>query len=572
VGVSDFAKPAAIKDNAAPWQTKKPQILEYLEYMSTFIAAMAQINPLVGDIDGNCQLMIDYAWRAQREHQADLVVFPELCLTGYPPEDLLLRPSLQRRVDRALMRFRDQLPAGIAVVLGFPEVTAQGLYNAAAIFCDGQWVLRYRKQCLPNYRVFDEKRYFIPGHDMPVWDFRGQRIALCICEDIWQTAPAAAAKAAGANVLIALNASPFHSNKQPEREAQARARSQDNHLAVLYVNAVGGQDELVFDGQSFALSAEADLLARAPAFVEGLFPVSLQGTQPAQRPLVDLLPPLAAIYQALVLGVRDYVNKNRFPAVVLGLSGGIDSALTLAIAVDALGAERVSAVMMPYTYTSDMSQTDAALQAQRMGVAYQSLSIEPVVAAFTATLAPAFARRPQDKTEENLQARARGVLLMALSNKTGSLVLTTGNKSEMSVGYATLYGDMAGGLDVLKDVLKTQVFALARYRNSLGDPVIPERVITRPPSAELAPDQKDEDSLPPYPVLDAILAAYIEQDASASDIVAQGYDEQTVNRVLRMVDINEYKRRQAAIGIRISQRGFGRDRRYPITNAWPIGD
>lgn len=538
--------------------------------MSTLLVVMVQMNPWVGHIERNADTLLALAWQAYERHGAQCVVFPELCLIGYPPEDLLLRPSLQARIDRALARLAQALPP-IAVVVGYPKQTANGLTNTAGLFAEGALQMEYSKQCLPNYQVFDEKRYFVPGKGMPVFQWAGFKLALCICEDIWHPEPAQAAKAAGAEVLLCLNASPFHMGKQAQRQAVVQNRSQQTGLPIVYVNPVGGQDELVFDGQSFAVDANGQLQVCAPAFTEGLTLVRITQQGDVSGEITPPPSDLASIYQALVLGVRDYVQKNHFPSVLLGLSGGIDSALTLAIAVDALGPERVSAVMMPYLYTSSLSQQDAAEQAKRMGVAYQSLSIAPMVQAFTATLAPAFAGKPADTTEENLQARCRGVLLMALSNKTGALVLTTGNKSEMAVGYATLYGDMAGGFDVLKDVAKTRVFALAEYRNQISE-VIPKTVISRPPSAELAPDQKDEDSLPPYPVLDAILALYIEQDYSAEAIIAKGFAAQEVLRVLRLVDINEYKRRQAAIGPRITTRGFGRDRRYPITNAWPVGD
>jgi NAD+ synthase (glutamine-hydrolysing) len=532
-----------------------------------FTAAMAQINPCVGDITGNCSKIIDICRSVADQGSADWVIFPELTLTGYPPEDLLLRPALKGRITAALARLCAHLPADLAVVIGYPKVTDEGVFNAAGIIYQSQIQLEYFKQCLPNYQVFDEKRYFNPGCSMPVWHHNGTCVALTICEDIWFAGPAGQAQAAGAQVLINLNASPFHRGKSHSREDVVAKRCQETGLAVVYVNQVGGQDELVFDGGSFAMNAHGQVIARATCFNEQTLLVNFNAANSIAPHMADL----ASVYSALVLGVRDYVGKNRFKGAVLGLSGGIDSALTLAIAVDAIGAERVDAVMMPFRYTSDMSQTDAALQAQVMGVNYQSISIEPIFSAFETALKDAFHNAPVDKTEENLQARSRGVILMALSNKTGSLVLTTGNKSEMSVGYATLYGDMAGGLDVLKDVPKTLVFKLARYRNSISA-VIPERVITRPPSAELAPGQKDEDSLPPYEVLDQILALYIEEDASAADIIAQGFDADIVKRVLRMVDLNEYKRRQAAIGIRISERGFGRDRRYPITNGWALDE
>ncbi len=544
--------------------------------MSMIVTALAQINPLVGDIAGNTRLIVQIAERAETTLGAHLVVFPELTLTGYPPEDLLLRPSLERRVARALAELCDySAHSQAALVVGYPKRTEQGLQNMAGVISKGKIIAEYAKQHLPNFQVFDEKRYFTEGHSVVCVEVAGIKAALTVCEDIWHAGPALQAKAAGADVLINLNASPFHANKQSEREALLQKRSQEAGMPIVYVNQVGGQDELIFDGGSMVVSAEGQLLHRAPLFTESLSAVSASfkanKLEFAQTTLAPNPDHLASVYQALVLGVRDYVNKNRFKGIVLGLSGGIDSALTLAIAVDALGAERVEAVMMPFKYTSVLSQDDAAEQARRMAVNYRSISIEPIFNAFSAALATEFEGLKADTTEENLQARSRGVVLMAISNKKGYLVLTTGNKSEIAVGYCTLYGDMAGGFDVLKDVPKVLVFELAKYRNRLGD-VIPESVITRPPSAELAPDQKDEDSLPPYPVLDEILRLYIEQDASAEAIIAKGFSDIDVKRVLRLVDINEYKRRQAAIGPRLSQRGFGRDRRYPITNGWPLGD
>ena len=538
--------------------------------MSSLRISIAQLNTLVGDIPGNTQKILQYSKQALSD-QADIVVFPELSLTGYPPEDLLLRPSLDGRIQRALDSLLDaNLP--IAILLGYPKRINGQLFNMAGVIYQGKLLIEYAKQCLPNYQVFDEKRYFVAGDKPAVFEFKHVRIGLCICEDIWFPEPASQAKAAGADLIININASPYHQQKQRQREAVVAARALENKLPVVYVNAVGGQDELVFDGGSHAVDAEGQLVFRAASFSESLSSVDIAIDQKnAQNVIADLNTNLADVYQALVLGVRDYVQKNRFKGVVLGLSGGIDSALTLAIAVDALGADKVEAVMMPFRYTSDLSKTDAAEQAQRMGVQYSSISIEPMYDAFMAALSNEFAGLKRDTTEENLQARCRGVLLMAISNKKGYMVLTTGNKSEMAVGYSTLYGDMAGGFDVLKDVFKTQVFALARYRNTISD-VIPETVITRPPSAELAPDQKDEDSLPPYDILDQILALYVEQDQSAEAIIARGFQREQVERVVRLVDVNEYKRRQAPVGIRISQRGFGRDRRYPITNGWKMGE
>lgn len=547
--------------------------------MSSIRLVVAQINPLVGDIPGNTQQVIDSVRKAERDFSADLVIFPELTLMAYPPEDLLLRDSLGPRVQKGL----DALLAAdfkATVVVGYPKVdrSVEGrgrVYNAAGVIQGGQLVAEYAKQVLPNYQVFDDKRYFSAGHEPCVVAVGGINATILICEDIWEPEPLAEAKKQGAELALVLNASPFHIGKQAERIAMLKQRTQESQMSIVYLNQVGGQDELVFDGGSLAMDEKGSVHFQAPAFEAGLYPVDISRdsggcrlSSPVQAPGMN---ELEAVYQALVLGVRDYVNKNGFKGVVLGLSGGIDSALTLAIAVDALGKDRVEAVMMPFRYTSDMSQTDAAEQASILGVRYQSISIEAIYDTFLAALQEEFAGLPVDKTEENLQARCRGNLLMAISNKKGYLVLTTGNKSEMAVGYATLYGDMAGGFDVLKDVSKIRVFALSKYRNSIGQ-VIPENVILRPPSAELAPDQKDEDSLPPYAVMDEILAAYIEQDASAEQIIAQGFSRVDVEHVLRLVDINEYKRRQAAIGPRITKRGFGRDRRYPVTSGWKIGD
>ncbi|WP_071872911.1 NAD+ synthase [Atopomonas hussainii] len=534
---------------------------------------MAQLNLHVGDVHGNLARLIAAAQQARDEQRADVIVFPELALSGYPPEDLLLRSSMQRRIERALHELA-QAVSGIYMVVGYPWVDGELRYNAAAVLADGQILASYYKQKLPNYQVFDEKRYFSAGSEPCVLEIKGVPVALTICEDIWFAEPMAQAKAAGAQLMLSLNASPFHLDKQSEREAMLAERAREGGMPIVYVNQVGGQDELVFDGGSLLMSTEGDVLQRCPAFVAGLFPVDLRVVEQvtalpgkcAELPALE-----ASVYQALVTGVRDYVEKNRFKGVVLGLSGGIDSALTLAVAVDALGAERVEAVMMPYHYTAQMSLDDAAEEARLLNVTYRVLPIADMVEAFQATLAPVFEGLGRDTTEENLQARCRGTLLMAISNKKGYLVLTTGNKSEMAVGYATLYGDMAGGFDVLKDVPKTLVFRLCEYRNSLGA-VIPQRVIDRPPSAELSPDQKDEDSLPPYPVLDEILKLYIEYDLSADAIVAEGFDEDVVRKVVRLVDLNEYKRRQAAVGPRVTQRGFGRDRRYPITSGWKIGD
>lgn len=541
--------------------------------MSSLIIALAQLNTYVGDIPGNTQKVIQFARRAVDEFHADAVIFPELTLTGYPPEDLLLRPSLDLRIERALVEIM-AANLSLAVIVGYPKTIGGKLFNMAGVIQAGKLVAEYAKQCLPNYQVFDEKRYFAAGDKACVFDLKGVPSAITICEDIWFPEPMAQARAAGAKLMLNLNASPYHQGKQAEREAVVAERAQQGAMPVVYVNLVGGQDELVFDGGSVVVDAQGQTQFRAPAYQEELFSVAIQIDQNLPSVAPQSLAPIPsnheAVYQALVLGMRDYVNKNRFKGVVLGLSGGIDSALTLAMAVDALGADRVEAVMMPFLYTSDLSKDDAAEQARRMGVKYSSISIEPMYNAFMAQLAQEFDGLKRDTTEENLQARCRGVLLMAISNKKGYLVLTTGNKSEMAVGYSTLYGDMAGGFDALKDVPKTLVFALAKYRNTLGE-VIPTTVITRPPSAELAPDQKDEDSLPPYDILDQILALYVEQDFSAEAIIAKGFARDQVERAVRLVDVNEYKRRQAPIGIRISQRGFGRDRRYPITSGWKMG-
>ena len=504
-----------------------------------------------------------------------MVVYPELTLCGYPPEDLLLRDSIELRVNQALSKLCEELPAEIYAVIGFPRKLGDKLYNAAGVIHRGKIIAEYHKQFLPNYQVFDEKRYFSAGCEPCIIQIQDVCVAITICEDIWEDLPAAQASAVGAQLMINLNASPYHLGKQRERRELVCRRARSGGFAIVYVNQVGGQDELVFDGGSFVVDDTGKVCAAAENFTEDDYSVSLDfSSSPIVASGMAVTPEedvLQSTWRALVLGVRDYVNKNRFPGAVLGLSGGVDSALTLAVAVDALGADRVEAVMMPFRYTSKMSVEDAAEQSDTMGVSHKVISIEPIYEAFMASLEEEFVDTTPDTTEENLQARCRGVLLMSISNKKGSLVLTTGNKSEMAVGYSTLYGDMAGGLDVLKDVPKTMVFDLCEYRNSLGA-CIPQRVIDRPPSAELAPDQKDEDSLPPYDVLDRILELYVERDYSAEAIIASGMDRAQVQRVLRLVDLNEYKRRQAPIGIRITQRGFGRDRRYPITSGWSIGD
>ncbi|RNF52135.1 NAD+ synthase [Marinomonas hwangdonensis] len=544
----------------------------------TLRIAMAQLDMLVGDITRNTQLVIDTACKARDEEKADVVVFPELTLTGYPPEDLLLRPSLDTRIESALAKILSDV-RDIYVVVGYPRRIDGELFNCAGVFYQGQLLVEYAKQKLPNFLVFDDKRYFSEGREAGLVDIKGVKVGLSICEDIWHPEPTAQAKAAGAELILNLNASPYHIEKMGEREALLHQRATEVSLPIVYVNYMGAQDELVYEGGSFVVNAKGEKIMQAPWFEAGLYSIDMivDESQPNKvEPVAGVIAPAlgveASVYQAMVLGLRDYITKNRFKGIVLGLSGGIDSALSLAVAVDAIGAERVQAVMMPYTYTSSISLHDAEEEANLLGVKYSVLPIESMVSAFTEVLAPEFEGYGKDTTEENLQARTRGVTLMAISNKKGYMVLTTGNKSEMAVGYATLYGDMVGGYSVLKDVFKTLVFKLCRYRNTLGY-VIPERVITRPPSAELAPDQKDEDSLPSYDILDDILRMYIEEDQSAEAILATNkFDRETVYRVLRLVDVNEYKRRQSPTGVRITARGFGRDRRYPITNGWHIGE
>jgi NAD+ synthase (glutamine-hydrolysing) len=531
--------------------------------------ALAQTNLLVGDIGGNADTLFRLATRARDELNADLVLFPELAVTGYPPEDLLLRDGLYARVDAAVTRIRRQV-SGIDVLIGLPERDGKAVYNACILLRDGDIVASCRKRNLPNYAVFDEKRYFREGPGMTVVDIGGIPTGVTICEDIWEPGPARAAAAAGARLLLNVNASPYHVGKQAEREAVVASRAGENGFPVIYLNLVGGQDELVFDGGSFAINPNGAVAFRAPAFQEGLFLLEVE-TAPELRTRPGNVASIASveesIYTALVTGVRDYVTKNGFSGTVVGLSGGIDSALTLAIAVDALGAESVEAVLMPSRYTAPMSVEDARQEAETLGIEYHIISIEAPFRAFVEALDPVFAGARRDVTEENIQARCRGVILMAISNKQGRMVLTTGNKSEMAVGYATLYGDMAGGFAPLKDVPKMLVYRLAAWRNR-RNPVIPPRVLERAPSAELAPDQKDADSLPPYPILDAILERYVEQDRCPEEIVAEGFDPAVVERVVAMVYHNEYKRRQAAPGVRITRRAFGRDRRYPITSGY----
>ena len=541
---------------------------------------LAQLNLLVGDIDGNAERIITSAKQAFDNQSAHLIVFPELTLTGYPPEDLLIRPSLQARIERALEKILEaDLPGYI--VVGFPEQVNCSLYNTLALIKGRERLATYHKQCLPNYQVFDERRYFKPGNDGCVFQIHGTRVAFTICEDMWELAPIVQAREAGAQLLININASPFHINKLEERQQLLQQRATEGGVPVIYVNLVGGQDELVFDGGSMAINSDGTCQFLAPSYIEGNYflKVNVGANGSCQIPEQNIASNHSLeeqVYDALVLGVRDYVNKNNFPGVVLGLSGGIDSSLTLAIAVDALGKERVQAVMMPFEYTSQLSINAAAQQAALLGVNYKVIAIHEIYSAFMDALAMEFAGSEIDVSEQNIQARARGVILMAISNKKGSLVLTTGNKSEIAVGYTTLYGDMAGGFNPLKDVSKTLVYKLSSYRNTgygpEPDEVIPTQVIERAPSAELAPGQIDQDNLPPYDILDQILELYVENDCSADAIVAEGFDEVIVRKIVRMVDLNEYKRRQSPIGVRLTKRGFGRDRRYPITNSWPMGD
>ena len=537
----------------------------------TLRVALAQINLLVGDVAGNVERMIAVAQRARDELNADLVVFPELALTSYPPEDLVLRAELTARVELGLGEMLKQLP-GIDVIVGYPKRQYGQLYNVASLLRGGRIAATYYKHCLPNYSVFDEKRYFAEGSGACVVDVKGVPVGITVCEDLWEGAPVDESAHAGAKVLVNINASPFHLNKYKQRFDVVASAARRNQLPILYLNLVGGQDELVFDGDSFVVDAAGVITHRACAFEEELTVVEIDVATGAPVPgaVAAELTEEASAYQAIVLGVRDYFQKNRFRGAVIGLSGGIDSALTLCVAVDALGAENVQGVAMPSRYTAAMSIDDAKAQADALGVKFDVIPIEPKFEAFLAALQGQFKGSKPDAAEENLQARIRGTLLMAISNKTGKVVLTTGNKSEMSVGYATLYGDMAGGFAAIKDVPKMLVYRLAEYRNRIK-PVIPRRVIERAPSAELRADQKDTDSLPPYDVLDAILERYVEDDESVQTIVNAGFDATTVRRVAAMVDCNEYKRRQAPPGVRITPRAFGRDRRYPITSGFNRG-
>jgi len=538
--------------------------------MPTLKLALAQMDFPVGAVARNAARIAETT-EAARARGADVVLFPELAISGYPPEDLLLRPSFlaacARQIDELATQARD-----IAIYLGHPHVVGE-VYNGSSLLRDGRVEITYHKQALPNYTVFDEKRYFRAGHSAAVAEIAGVRVGLLICEDIWEAEPAARAAAAGAELLLIINASPYDIPQASTREALLAQRARENNVAIAYVNVVGGQDDLLFDGGSLLVERDGRVVARAPQFADALLFAEYDSTSGRFTALDWPATPDASleaiVYAGLVRGIRDYVEKNGFPGVLLGLSGGIDSALTLALAVDALGSSRVTAVMMPSRYTSDLSVNEAKSQADRLGVDYHVLAIEPAFEAFRKTLVPVFAGRSEDITEENLQARCRGVMLMALSNKFGRLVLTTGNKSEMAVGYATLYGDMCGGYAPLKDVYKTLVWKLARWRNATGEAwVIPPAVIDRPPSAELRANQTDQDSLPPYDVLDAMLARFVDDEESQAEIVAAGFDEATVRRVAKLVLASEYKRRQSAPGPKITERAFGRERRYPISSGW----
>jgi len=552
----------------------------------TLQICIAQLNFVVGDMTGNARKIIDAAHQAYAQG-ARVLVTPELAICGYAAEDLLLRPAFIDACDDALKTVARELAGlkGMHVVLGHPQgggiqsksVAITQRFNRASVLCEGQIVASYAKQELPNYQVFDERRYFTPGHQPCVFEVAGVQLGLLICEDAWFEAPAQKAREAGAKALLVLNASPFHVGKGLEREVQMRQRVTECQLPLVYAHLVGGQDEVIFEGRSFAIDANAEVVARAPAFQECLQCIDLkvddatQGVRLSGREIVPESSWEEDLWHALVLGIRDYLGKNGFPGAILGLSGGIDSALVLALAVDAIGADKIHAVMMPSPYTADISWLDARDMAKRLNVRYDEIAIAPLFEGFKSALSDQFKGLAEDTTEENIQARVRGTLLMAMSNKTGAIVLTTGNKSEMATGYCTLYGDMAGGFAVIKDVVKTQVFQLAQWRNQhdpygTGANPIPERIITRPPSAELRADQKDQDSLPPYEVLDAIVQRYMENDEGIHALEADGFERADVEKVTRLIKLNEYKRRQSPVGIRVTHRSFGKDWRYPITN------
>ena len=530
---------------------------------------LAQLNFTVGDIDGNCKKMLSAITKAQDELNADLIVFPELAITGYPPEDLLLRNNLYKIIRKTLQNLCEQTKNNIDIILGYPQLSEDCHFNAAIWLRKGKLIANYQKQKIPNYDMFDECRYFIPGSTPTIVEIKNINCAIIICEDIWHPEPIAQAKSAGAQCILCLNASPYCTYKHKKRLEIVKQRAKETNLPILYVNLIGGQDGLVFDGNSFAINKNGDVCCQADAFQEQLLPIDIdQTTNITLQSLPQPKSNLANIYQALITGVRDYVVKNNFPGVLIGLSGGIDSALTLAIAVDALGADKVTAILMPSPYTADISIADAKTEAENLQVKYHIIPIESVFTQFKQTLIDFLTPNNSDITTENLQARIRGTLLMALANKTNNLVLTTGNKSEMAVGYATLYGDMAGGFCVLKDVLKTQVYQLANYRNSISS-IIPQRTIDRPPSAELAPNQTDQDLLPPYAELDKIITLFVEEEKSIDEIIMEGFTEPTVKRIVKMIQNSEHKRRQAAPGTRITKKIFSRDWRYPITSKYP---
>lgn len=541
--------------------------------MSQLIIVSAQINLLVGDIDGNANRIIETATQAHHQYQADLVIFPELALTSYPPEDLLFRADFLNDSELALAKICEQTAhLKTALIVGHPHANDKMIFNMASVIHQGSIIASYAKQELPNYTVFDEKRYFTFGASPCVFTLNNIPLGLLICEDGWFPGPTKQAVDSGAKILISINASPFDRNQARARETMLAQRAHEVHVPIIYVNLVGGQDELVFDGGSMVINEGGQRCQQAPYFEEALMPttVTLDDNNHVTVSIESLPPRLTEeenIYKTLVLGVHDYIKKNHFPGAIIGLSGGIDSALMLAIAVDAIGANHVTGVLMPSRYTRQMSIDDAILQANLLGVRYHTIPIEPIFQSFLDSLASTFAGQPKDTTEENLQARIRGSLLMALSNKFGHIVLSTGNKSEMAVGYATLYGDMAGGFAALKDIPKTMVYRLAHYRNTLGK-AIPPRIIEREPSAELSFNQFDQDTLPPYSILDQILYHYVELDQSPEVISATGIDRDIVYRVISMVKRNEYKRRQAPIGIRTTQKAFGKDRRYPITSGY----
>lgn len=530
---------------------------------------IAQLNLLVGDIEGNLKKHLEAAQKAKDIYQADVIVFPELSLTGYPPEDLLLREDFLTSSAQALNQLKEQI-SDIYCVIGHPHVIKQGLLNACSLIHNGKILGCYGKQHLPNYDVFDEYRYFIPGNSPCVLPVKDIPVGLIICEDLWRAEPIQQAVEQGARLIIAINASPYEQQKYERRVAILNKQAKAHRIPIIYANQIGGQDELIFDGCSMAVDEEGNVKQLTGFATEVLHPVDIEITK--QKTRIDAIPfhkpcQEEKIYNALVMGVRDYIQKNRFPGVIVGVSGGIDSALTLAIAADALGENRVQAVFMPSRYTADISREDAYAVAKALRVPIETIPIEEPYQSFLNILTPIFKNLRPDVTEENIQSRCRAIILMAISNKTGCIVLTTGNRSEMAVGYATLYGDMSGGFAVLKDVLKTDVYKLAQYRNRLA-PVIPERTITRPPTAELRFDQKDEDTLPPYPLLDKILMLYLNEGKSIKEIAALGIDQATINKVVNMIARNEYKRKQAPIGVRLQYKSFGKDRRYPITSGW----